>query len=468
MSASESATLMQSVTTVVAPSVPPPATAATDTMMPQHSFLMMDESPSMGSHITGNTVLLASSTGSPSNVSTLTLPTTAGNATRVPPVPSLEAASALRSLLIEGMLQLQALVHQPELTAFSFVDLLQVMQNGPDDDWLEVLTIKSIERALSVPMSTPALPTSGSISSSSSSSSSSSLPASSSVVTAQLASSPQLWASLPRGRDGAHLLHIGAALGYTHLILCLLNMRAQIDCLDLHGRTPLHYAAAAGSVRAIVALLSHGADDTVRDKDGLTAAELAQLCGMGDVMSMVVDVGVSLPPADDDDQDEELVLVAPATAAMVDLSPKTLTGVGTPLALNAVSIHDTSSPAAGADSNLVSRLGVEFSRLTLEQIGISSADIDQAMSQDAFDQAVVRIQGQVRAWLVRRHEAARILQGATRRWLERKYLKRRHDDAASGSSSSNCAAVSITPFQRLKQATLVVQRLFRERHKLGM
>ncbi len=271
------------------------------------------------------------------------------------------------------------------------------------------------------------------------------------------------------------MLHIGAALGYTHLLLCLLNMRAQIDSRDVHGRTPLHYAAAAGSVRAIMALLSHGADDTVQDKDGLTAAALARLCGMGDVMTMVVDVGVALPPVDDGDQDEDLVPAAPAAAATVAVAPESLASVGAPPAASAAaSVHDTPSRADGADSNLVSRLGMEFSRLTLEQIGISSADIDEAMSQDAFDQAVVRIQGQVRAWLVRRHEAARILQGATRRWLERKHLKRRHDDAAtstgsgSGSGSTSAAVHNITPFQRLKQATLVVQRLFRERHKLGL
>jgi hypothetical protein len=79
------------------------------------------------------------------------------------------------------------------------------------------------------------------------------------------------------GREGRSLLHHVAELGFTHVLALLMEAATppRINCADDSGLTPLHIAARAGDGLMISALLSYGADDTVADKNGRTASDMA-------------------------------------------------------------------------------------------------------------------------------------------------------------------------------------------------
>lgn len=51
----------------------------------------------------------------------------------------------------------------------------------------------------------------------------------------------------------------------------------------LHKRTPLHWAAASGRASIAAMLLARGADLTIQDKRGMTAADLAEAGGFGEL-----------------------------------------------------------------------------------------------------------------------------------------------------------------------------------------
>lgn len=56
----------------------------------------------------------------------------------------------------------------------------------------------------------------------------------------------------------------------------LLKKGAQIDSQNYHGYTALHTAAEKGNKAGVLLLLTHGADKTIKDKEGKTALDLAQ------------------------------------------------------------------------------------------------------------------------------------------------------------------------------------------------
>ena len=59
----------------------------------------------------------------------------------------------------------------------------------------------------------------------------------------------------------------------------LLRFGAQLNAVDRHGRTPLHWAAWKGRDDSVAILLRHSADHTVADNDGRLAIHLASISG---------------------------------------------------------------------------------------------------------------------------------------------------------------------------------------------
>jgi len=75
---------------------------------------------------------------------------------------------------------------------------------------------------------------------------------------------------------GRSPLHVAAENGQLAAAMLFLNEYADSPtAVDHKGRTPLHGAAAAGYVNIVEQLLVHHADSSIRDHDGLTAADLA-------------------------------------------------------------------------------------------------------------------------------------------------------------------------------------------------
>lgn len=62
----------------------------------------------------------------------------------------------------------------------------------------------------------------------------------------------------------------------------LIQNGGEIDCVDIHGNTPLHLAARCGQELLISSLLSNGADKTKQGLDGMLPLHLAALHGFPD------------------------------------------------------------------------------------------------------------------------------------------------------------------------------------------
>ncbi|KAH9968871.1 ankyrin [Russula dissimulans] len=60
-----------------------------------------------------------------------------------------------------------------------------------------------------------------------------------------------------------------------------------IDGRDEYGYTALHLAADRGNVATVGLLLKHGADKTLKDTDGYTAAELAAIAQRPDIVALL-------------------------------------------------------------------------------------------------------------------------------------------------------------------------------------
>ena len=65
----------------------------------------------------------------------------------------------------------------------------------------------------------------------------------------------------------------------------LLDRGAQIDDQDNRGRTALMIAAELGHAAAVDLLLARGADKTLKDKQGKTAADLTSLTALRDKLA---------------------------------------------------------------------------------------------------------------------------------------------------------------------------------------
>jgi hypothetical protein len=78
--------------------------------------------------------------------------------------------------------------------------------------------------------------------------------------------------------NGATALHIAASYGHVDILRtiidALLEEHEGLNTPNGHGQTALHKAAEAGMVNSVILLLQRGADPTIQDADGNTAADL--------------------------------------------------------------------------------------------------------------------------------------------------------------------------------------------------
>jgi len=75
---------------------------------------------------------------------------------------------------------------------------------------------------------------------------------------------------------GLSPLHVAAIRRSSQLVGMLLTLRATVDVVSgIDGRTPLHYAAAAGDKKCVQLLVDHNADLHLRDKLRRLPLELA-------------------------------------------------------------------------------------------------------------------------------------------------------------------------------------------------
>ncbi|KAG7298471.1 hypothetical protein JYU34_018100, partial [Plutella xylostella] len=79
-----------------------------------------------------------------------------------------------------------------------------------------------------------------------------------------------------KDKGGLVPLHNACSYGHVQLSALLLQSGAAVDAHDLWRYTPLHEAAAKGKSDVVKLLLKHGADPTRRNRDGLTALQLAR------------------------------------------------------------------------------------------------------------------------------------------------------------------------------------------------
>ena len=70
-------------------------------------------------------------------------------------------------------------------------------------------------------------------------------------------------------------LHLAAAAGSLHCVSILLALSAEVDAHDNCGSTPLHYAVMEGRTQIAGSLVKSGADVNHKDNDGNTALHIA-------------------------------------------------------------------------------------------------------------------------------------------------------------------------------------------------
>ncbi|VEN55840.1 unnamed protein product [Callosobruchus maculatus] len=75
--------------------------------------------------------------------------------------------------------------------------------------------------------------------------------------------------------------------GHLQIVDLLIKHGADIDCKDLLGMTPLHWAVQNGHVDVVEYLVSNGAEATEPNKFGLTPRAIAQQTGRLDIESML-------------------------------------------------------------------------------------------------------------------------------------------------------------------------------------
>jgi palmitoyltransferase len=80
-------------------------------------------------------------------------------------------------------------------------------------------------------------------------------------------------------RNGRYALNWAAINDHPEIIRFLLANGALVDAHNLTGFTALHHAAESGSAGAATALLDGGADPTIRNAGGETAADVARRNG---------------------------------------------------------------------------------------------------------------------------------------------------------------------------------------------
>lgn len=85
---------------------------------------------------------------------------------------------------------------------------------------------------------------------------------------------------------GTQAIHDAALGGNPEVVRELAKHGANIDARSRDdGKTPLHFAAAMGRMKAVEALIALGADLTIKDSQGRTALDVAERAGLADVVT---------------------------------------------------------------------------------------------------------------------------------------------------------------------------------------
>lgn len=79
----------------------------------------------------------------------------------------------------------------------------------------------------------------------------------------------------PRDKDLMSPLHIAAAKGCANAVQLLLELGADVNCIDSFGNTPLHWAALEGQEEVMDELINHGAEINITNKVGFTSIHYA-------------------------------------------------------------------------------------------------------------------------------------------------------------------------------------------------
>jgi len=75
-----------------------------------------------------------------------------------------------------------------------------------------------------------------------------------------------------KDEDGMSLLHWAADRDYPDILLYLIS-KIDINVQDADGQTALHYAASCGNLKALNVLMDNGADQSMKDNEGIVPAD---------------------------------------------------------------------------------------------------------------------------------------------------------------------------------------------------
>lgn len=97
-------------------------------------------------------------------------------------------------------------------------------------------------------------------------------------------------------------LHTAASNGYMPSVILLIGKGANIEIIDINGRTPLHLASYNGHVKPVKLLVERGANFTTVDKDGRTALHLAACGTKGEdsveTIAFLISIGMDMDAGD--------------------------------------------------------------------------------------------------------------------------------------------------------------------------